>query len=406
MSSIQECLLSLVQNRPEIWAYIIFWRKNEDSNGTLILSWGDGHFLGHNDDGVFNKKPLNDSMEDVTDLEWFYMVSLIRSFSVGDDAPGEAYRTGNTAWFTSSDVEFEQFNSERYKDAQLHGIQTFVCVPCESGVVELGSTGKYRENWGLIQQTKSIFTHYLSRSRETNLGVVPSLDRMLSFADIGITLKTDVKKEGAGILSSVDSERFNSDVPLVEQPVEMIRKPKRRGRKPGNGREVPMNHVEAERHRREMLNHRFYVLRGVVPNVSRMDKASLLADAVSYITELKNTITRLENQVRKESKKVINKQQNYHQHHHTSSRSESVGLKKMELEVKIIGLDAMISVQCENRNHPSAKLMDALRDLNFQVHHAIVSSVKDLMLHDMVVSLPEGWTSEDSVKAALINRLE
>lgn len=41
--------------------------------------------------------------------------------------------------------------------------------------------------------------------------------------------------------------------------------------------ETVLDHVEAERQRREKLNHLFCELRGVVPNVSRMDKASLLA---------------------------------------------------------------------------------------------------------------------------------
>ncbi|KAL5699207.1 hypothetical protein ACHQM5_030143 [Ranunculus cassubicifolius] len=409
MSSLRERLQSLVQSRPEIWAYIIFWRKTQDLNGAMVLSWGDGHFLGHNDDAIskpnINKKPLGGcSIEGVTDLEWFYMVSLTRSFAGGDDVPGEASRTGNPVWLISGSVlECQQFNGERYKEAQMHGVQTFVCVPFESGVVELGSTEKYRENWGLILQTKSIFGNDLSG---TNQGVVPFLDGMLSFADINLTLETNVTKEGAGLSSSVDSEHSNnSECQFVEPAVEM-RKPKKRGRKPGNGREVPMNHVEAERQRREKLNHRFYALRAVVPHVSRMDKASLLADAVSYIKELNNTVTKLETQVRKDSKKAINiEQQNSHQHHYTSFSSKSVGLMKMEVEVKILGPDAMIKVQCENRNHPSAKLMDVLRDLNFQVHHASVTSVKDMILQDMVVRLPEE-RSEESVKAALISRLE
>ncbi|PIA57672.1 hypothetical protein AQUCO_00600420v1, partial [Aquilegia coerulea] len=146
----------------------------------------------------------------------------------------------------------------------------------------------------------------------------------------------------------------------------------------------------------------------------RMDKASLLGDAVSYINELKAKIDNLETQVHKYSKKIKIEKLNskdHHRHgmvhdHYPRSDSESAGLLKMEVEVRIHGPDAMTRVQCENMNHPSAKLMDALRDLDLQVQHASVASVKDLMLQDIVARVPEGLRTEESLKAALVSRLE
>ncbi|KAF5186294.1 Transcription factor myc4 [Thalictrum thalictroides] len=449
LSTLQKRLHFFIQSRPEQWAYSIFWQKEEEQNGGVVLAWGDGHFKANNE-VVVSKQPTHDklglglerkrslqgilcdsnlegdeSMEDVTDLEWFYMVSMTRSFAIGEDLPGKAYGTGNSTWLNLNSIHKLQQFSERTKEAQMHGIQTLVCIPTSSGVVELGSSDIVRENWGLMQQAKSLFgsdvTVLVSKPPSPG-GLLPFLDRNLSFADIGITSEVhkqipqeheaETKKEVTmtGLSSSLDSEHSNSDGPFVALALEK-RKPKKRGRKPGNGRDAPMNHVEAERQRREKLNHRFYALRAVVPNVSRMDKASLLGDAVSYINELKTKIDNLETQVQKYSKKIKTENLNrkdHHQHddHYPRSNSDSTGLVKMEVEVRIHGLEAMIRVQCENMNHPSAKLMDALRALDFQVQHASVASVKDLMLQDVVARLPEGLRNEESVKAALIRRLE
>jgi transcription factor MYC2 len=61
------------------------------------------------------------------------------------------------------------------------------------------------------------------------------------------------------------------------------RPPRKRGRKPANDREEPLNHVQAERQRREKLNQRFYALRAVVPNVSKVPTCNLSAPSCLYL---------------------------------------------------------------------------------------------------------------------------
>lgn len=364
-------------------------------------------------------------------------MSLTRSFSIGDGVLGKAFGTNSLVWLTGGH-ELQFYNCERAKEAQMHGIETLVCIPTSCGVLELGSQDIIRENWGLVQQVKSFFGSDLiglvpKQANQSSPSPIQFLERNISFADIGIIagiqedddsqeerrkggeLEGSAKKECVklgGQSSYVDSEHSDSDCPLIAVNNMEKRTPKKRGRKPGLGRDTPLNHVEAERQRREKLNHRFYALRAVVPNVSRMDKASLLSDAVSYINELKTKIDELESQLQRESKKVKLEMTDTMDNQSTTTSVDQTrpintnSGSVLEVEVKMVGPDAMIRVQSENVNYPGARLMGALRDLEFQVHHASMSCVNELMLQDVVVKVPEGLRAEEALKSALLGRLE
>ncbi|GFZ01031.1 calcium-binding transcription factor NIG1 [Actinidia rufa] len=409
-SLLQQKLRFILQSQPDWWAYAIFWgSSNQDDSGRFLLSWEDGHFQGakntapkqHHATKHHHAVAAGDA--DVTDAaEWFYVMSLTRSFSTRDGIPGKAFSSGSLVWlFGSNQLQF--YNCERAKEAQFHGILTLVCVPTPIGVLELGSCDVIKENWGLVQHVKSLF------GSDSDV-IIPKIPKQpdssnnISFADFGLV--TGLQEEGT-------TKNVESEYSKLEN--QQWKTPKKRGRKPGAGREMVVNHVEAERHRREKLNHRFYALRAVVPNVSRMDKASLLSDAVSYINELKSKVELLESQVHEKecNKKVklelggaTDNQSTTTSVNQTRPNNNSFGvIQPPEVEVKIVGPDAMIRVQSENGNYPAARLMDALRDLELPVHHASMSSVNDLMLQDVVIRAPEGLTSEDGLKAALLKRL-
>ncbi|PON75479.1 Basic helix-loop-helix transcription factor [Parasponia andersonii] len=474
--SLQQRLQFIVQSQPDWWAYAIFWQTSSDDSGRLFLTWADGHFQGPKHTaspptsgavhaerrkilkgiqsliGTENSmSDITDSGADVTDAEWFYVMSLTRSFLAGDGVPGKALSSSSLVWLTGGH-ELQFYNCDRAKEAHFHGIETLVCIPTSSGVLELGSYEIIRENWGLVQQAKSLFG--------SDPGPIQFLSGNISFADIGIIaglqeedeqehnntkkkettldlMKTTTamtttkrkKEQGGGTNNYLaESEQSDSDCPLVGDAIK-LRAPKKRGRKPGLGRDTPLNHVEAERQRREKLNHRFYALRAVVPNVSRMDKASLLSDAVSYINELKAKIDELESQLLVQQKETNNNwkrvklemadnldnqstttsvdQARPNNNNSTSSGSAAVVAAGVEVEVKIVGTDAMIRVQSENVNYPSARLMGALRELEFHVHHASVSTINELMLQDVVVKVPDQGMRNDpeALKAAIVRNL-
>nr|CAB3481624.1 unnamed protein product [Digitaria exilis] len=159
---------------------------------------------------------------------------------------------------------------------------------------------------------------------------------------------------------------------------------KRRGRKPTGPRPIgpTITHVEAERQRRDKLNRRFFELRAAVPNVSRMDRASLLADAASYIAELRGRVDHLEAKQQQEAAA-------------TSSSSSAAAMtaagEEMKLEVRmIVGQDAAaLRLTSEGERHAPARLMLALRSLDLAVQHACVCrAAAGVTVQDVVVDVP------------------
>ncbi|KAJ1296129.1 hypothetical protein BS78_01G275700 [Paspalum vaginatum] len=254
-----------------------------------------------------------------------------------------------------------------------------------------------------------------SRASNTNHHPAATANEgMLSFSSAPTTRPST--GTGAPAKSESDHSDLDASVREVESsrvvapPPEAEKRPRKRGRKPANGREEPLNHVEAERQRREKLNQRFYALRAVVPNVSKMDKASLLGDAISYINELRGKLTSLESDKETLHAQIeaLKKERDARPAPHAGGlggHDAGPRCHAVEIDAKILGLEAMIRVQCHKRNHPSARLMTALRELDLDVYHASVSVVKDLMIQQVAVKMASRVYSQEQLSAALYSRL-
>ncbi|KAF2324893.1 hypothetical protein GH714_021086 [Hevea brasiliensis] len=157
------------------------------------------------------------------------------------------------------------------------------------------------------------------------------------------------------------------------------RRPRKRGRKPANGREEPLNHVEAERQRREKLNQRFYALRAVVPNISKMDKASLLGDAIAYINELQAKLKLMEAEREKfgsTSRETSALEVNSNGKNHSQAP---------EVDIQASHDEVIVRVSCPLDSHPASRVIQAFKEAQVSVIDSKLAAANDTVFHTFVV---------------------
>ncbi|KAG2636238.1 hypothetical protein PVAP13_2NG439800 [Panicum virgatum] len=211
---------------------------------------------------------------------------------------------------------------------------------------------------------------------------------------------TPTPAAAGGVLSPADSELSKLILPSPSAPAAP-----RRGRKPGPraaAGAAAASHVESERQRREKLNRRFCELRAAVPTVSRMDKASLLADAARYIAELRARVAQLEADADARHHAALARWEP------ASAGGDDAGAAVGgELYVRKVGRDAAVVRVTSGARHAPAWLMGALRSLELQVQHACVSRVHGVTTQDVLVNLPDGAAAlqdHDGLRGALLQK--
>lgn len=351
--------------------------------------------FGGSDEDNYAKK-----LQAVSDVEMFYLTSMYYMFQFDSSGgPGESYKSGMSIWASDLSNCLQHFQSRSYL-ARVAGFQTVVFVPVKAGVVELGSIKPTPEDKKILELARSIFGGSSSSSGSSSLhpkSFPMIFGQQLSLGgtkpqSVNINFSPKVEDESAlasesfelqGIGTSNGSRSNANEAKLFPQLNQMMvggfnaqtkvsnfeltkddsssqlddRKPRKRGRKPANGREEPLNHVEAERQRREKLNQKFYALRAVVPNISKMDKASLLGDAIAYINDLTSKI-----KVMEAEKQMGNRKQ----------KPFSVP----EIDFQSRHEDAVVRTSCSLDSHPVSKVIKTFRE------HQIVAQESNVSITD------------------------
>ena len=361
-------------------------------------------------------------LDRLSDVEMFYLTSMYFKFLLDSPyGPGESYKSGKSLWVSNVASCLHHYQSRSFL-ARLAGFQTVVFVPMKSGVVELGSVKSIQEEQNVVEMVRSvfgvpssvqakiypkIFGHELSlggpKSQSINIAFCPKVETDSSFPSESFDLQAVGTSNGCRTedsevklfphLSQIMSGNFSStagvsssELPKDESSAQIDeRKPRKRGRKPANGREEPLNHVEAERQRREKLNQRFYALRAVVPNISKMDKASLLGDAITYINDLQSKIRVMETEKQMGS-------------------SSQMQFPIPEIDVQERQEDAVLRMNFPLDSHPVSDVIRTLREHNIVAQDTNVSvTEEDTVIHTF--SIPTNGGDAEQLKEKLVAAL-
>ncbi|KAI5658741.1 hypothetical protein M9H77_27534 [Catharanthus roseus] len=207
------------------------------------------------------------------------------------------------------------------------------------------------------------------------------------------------------------SEVFNSQSSsygnLIEEEAAAPKSSKPTSKKSG-GRVRPASqtydHIIAERKRREILSQRFMALSTLVPGLKKMDKTSVLGDAIKYLKYLQERVQILEDQAAKqtmESVVMVKKSHVFIQEEEeeedddeegssddqiTSDGGSSEEHPLPEIEVKICNKTLLLRIHCEKQKGVLIKLLDEIERLNLGVTNINVAPFGSLALDITIIA--------------------
>ncbi|OIV94670.1 hypothetical protein TanjilG_25894 [Lupinus angustifolius] len=124
-------------------------------------------------------------------------------------------------------------------------------------------------------------------------------------------------------------------------------------------------HVAAERKRREKLTQKFIALSAIVPGLKKMDKASVLGDAIKYVKQLQERVQTLEDyaaQKKTESAFLVKRSILIAEDDDDSNECSLSNCDQPlpHIEARVSGKDVLIRIHCDKHSGCAATILSEL----------------------------------------------
>ncbi|CAM0875512.1 unnamed protein product [Alopecurus aequalis] len=129
-------------------------------------------------------------------------------------------------------------------------------------------------------------------------------------------------------------------------------------------------HVMAERKRREKINRRFIELSTVIPGLKKMDKATILSDAVRYVKEQQEKLKELEDRNLRNIDSVVLVKRPCIATKPDGATTTSSSLP--EIEARISESNVMVKIHCEDGKGVLVRLLTEVEELHLSITHTNV----------------------------------
>ncbi|CAL9080399.1 unnamed protein product [Musa acuminata var. zebrina] len=203
-----------------------------------------------------------------------------------------------------------------------------------------------------------------------------------------------------------------------------------------SGKQHCSKNLFAERKRRKKLNDRLFALRALVPKITKMDRASILGDAIEYVMDLQKQVKDLQDELEETNQDDAGHDKQIGSNLHNSNSQMDVPIangwtdhddsennprtvaaaddnkpssdkgQQMEPQVEVRQLEAnefFVKVLCEHKQGGFARLMEAMSSLGLEVTNASVTSYESLVLNVFRVERRDAQVVEaDRVRDSLL----